>query len=434
MTGVSQFDPELTELLNETLALSPAVIYRIDAKEPHELQYLSPNVNLVLEIDESIAWELEGWAQLMHPDDLAFNYALFNDFLHDPQQTQIHRRYRLKTREGDYIWVSDRSQKVIRDGHFLAIAGALVNVHRQHMQELETLENKRMLAEAQRIARLGHWVSFPQENILQWSDIIFEILGIKKGEFSPTIKGFLKMIHVDDREREQAALKAAYATGKYDVEHRVCCPNGRIVWVHQLGELRILPDGREQLFGTVRDITEAKRLHEELLALSRTDSLTGIYNHRYFVEELKRELVRLQRTGQVFSLIMLDYDYFKQINDSYGHSMGDEVLIAGSAAIQQRVRAMDTFARLGGEEFAVLLPQTTAAEALKVASELQKCIHSLGLCALGQIEPIPVSASFGVLEVCAREITTDEVLNRVDKLMYQAKDKGRDAIVSDTLD
>ena len=81
----------------------------------------------------------------------------------------------------------------------------------------------------------------------------------------------------------------------------------------------------------------------------------------------------------------------------------------------------------------MLLPQTNQSEALKVARELQKCIHALGICARGEIEPILVTASFGVLEVQAQETTTDEVLNRVDKLMYQAKHEGRDAIVSDTL-
>lgn len=428
------FNPELTALLNETLASSPAVIYRLDAEPPFALQYLSPNVAEALHIEFSGINSMADWMTMQHPEDRQFNYALFKDFAADTNQHQLTRRYRLRSHTDEYVWVEDSTKKIERAGLVVALAGAITNVHQQQLQAQEAAQSRRLLSEAQRIARIGHWVSYPQQNRLEWSANIYEMFGLDQQSFQPTISGFMAMIHEADRDLEQQALKHAEETGEYDVEHRVCCPNGRIIWVHERGEIKRQPDGSEQIIGTVRDITEAKEMQQELLQLARTDALTGVYNHRYFMETLQQELTRYQRHGRVFSVVMYDLDYFKQLNDTYGHSFGDDVLVGCAAAMQQRLRDVDTLARLGGEEFAILLPETDLAAATTVATQLQDCVHRLQLCPPQQIEPVAVTASFGVVQIAAKDVTRDEILQAVDQLMYRAKRQGRDQMVCDLLD
>ena len=184
------------------------------------------------------------------------------------------------------------------------------------------------------------------------------------------------------------------------------------------------------------DITDRKRYENELkqardeLAaanaehkrLAITDSLTGISNRRHFEEEITQEMVRAQRYAQPLSLLLIDIDHFKAINDQYGHPTGDRILIELSRRIGSRLRSMDRLARWGGEEFVVLMPHCDAAAAILVAERLRK------LCAE---QPFPevgtVTASFSVDELKPGE-KTEEWFKRVDVALYDAKSSGRDSV------
>ncbi|MCO4322148.1 sensor domain-containing diguanylate cyclase [Aliidiomarina quisquiliarum] len=285
------------------------------------------------------------------------------------------------------------------------------------------------LREAQRIAKLGHWVAYPYQNRLEWSDNVYDVLGIERGTFEPSIKNFLSVIHPDDVGIEQAAMEKAWETGKYEVSHRVCTPSGDVVWVHELGELTTLPCGDVQLLGTVRNITAEKHNEENLRILASTDALTGIANRRHFNQSLKHAFSNYHKNRSAFSIIIFDYDFFKSINDTYGHSVGDAVLIEGARVIQQAVRGNDLFARLGGEEFAVILYGADIESAIKIARKLQDKLKKACVSIQGQDLLLNVTASFGVAEMSHRYQYPDNLLNAVDKALYQAKDRGRNRIV-----
>lgn len=178
--------------------------------------------------------------------------------------------------------------------------------------------------------------------------------------------------------------------------------------------------------GILRDITERKKFEKLIYKQSITDSLTNIYNRRFFMQMLEKEIERTKRNGKSFSLIMFDLDHFKKINDNFGHAMGDVVLKRVAETVKRRIRKTDYFARWGGEEFIILLPETSVNNAVKVAEELREHISSMKLPVVGH-----VTASFGVAGFKEQD-TIDSILVRVDDLLYEAKKAGRNCVKSES--
>ena len=170
------------------------------------------------------------------------------------------------------------------------------------------------------------------------------------------------------------------------------------------------------------DITERKRVEEELRTMSVTDALTGVYNRRYFQERLQAELLRVGRQGGIFAVVMLDIDHFKGINDRLGHAVGDHVLQAICERLCHRLRRSDVFCRLGGEEFMVLCPDTNGAQAHGLATELWASLRAGPIDGVGR-----VTASFGIASWRKGE-GADALLLRADSGVYAAKLAGRDRI------
>lgn len=168
-------------------------------------------------------------------------------------------------------------------------------------------------------------------------------------------------------------------------------------------------------------------LNVSLNEASNRDVLTGLGNRRLLIERLKQETQRADRTGQHYSLAMLDVDNFKQVNDTHGHEMGDEVLVGIGTAVQLELREYDLCGRWGGEEFLVILPNTPAEAAMSVAERVRTGIRNLAV--RSGTQKLSVSASIGVSVHRANEDFSNTV-SRADAALLEAKRNGRDRCVS----
>lgn len=171
------------------------------------------------------------------------------------------------------------------------------------------------------------------------------------------------------------------------------------------------------------DITERLRLENELRMLATTDALTGVWNRRHFMERAEAELVRCYRYGRACALLMLDIDHFKHINDHHGHAAGDEALRRFATVIRTQLRSESALGRLGGEEFALLLPEALADEAVAVAERLRRCWATVVLDSDGQCFYSTVSIGVAVSPDSTTPLT--ELLRAADQALYRAKQLGR---------
>ncbi len=178
------------------------------------------------------------------------------------------------------------------------------------------------------------------------------------------------------------------------------------------------------LFGFLWASTERLRL--ELERMARTDSLTGVLNRRAFESEFAREMSRSLRSGTPLSMLLMDVDHFKFINDLHGHAAGDAVLRELAAILQRDLRRADLVARLGGEEFAALLPDTDADRATHTAERLRAVIEATQISSGNS--RMMVTASFGVTAWQGDADAWERLLQRVDSAMYQAKQAGRNRV------
>lgn len=170
-----------------------------------------------------------------------------------------------------------------------------------------------------------------------------------------------------------------------------------------------------------------EQLNEELERLATTDALTSAYNRRYFMSKLEEEVKRVRRYKRPSSLMMIDVDHFKKINDTFGHDVGDHVLIALVKLLEEQVRQLDTVARIGGEEFAILMPETSEEDALILVNRLLDAARAAAITVADNT--VRFTISIGCTEFDADTVDGEGILKMADMALYDAKRSGRDQVV-----
>jgi len=209
-------------------------------------------------------------------------------------------------------------------------------------------------------------------------------------------------------------------------ELHLCRQDGRNLWVRVIARAVTEINGQVVYYeGAVEDITEIRAAQAALEELAIRDSLTHIYNRRHFLEVTKREIARASRFNHATSLILIDIDHFKTVNDTYGHLMGDQVLRDVVLRIKENLRESDILARYGGEEFIVLMPETNAIQAWYGAERLRRVVGDRPF-AIGQ-ENLAVTISVGVTSwlPCPSLPPLEGLLDQADQALYRAKQNGR---------
>jgi diguanylate cyclase (GGDEF)-like protein/PAS domain S-box-containing protein len=250
-----------------------------------------------------------------------------------------------------------------------------------------------------------------------------EILGYSAAELANIT--FQEITHPDDLDADLAQVDALIAgeVDTYELEKRYFTKEGHLIWGLLAVAIVREEDGSPRHFiSQIQDISERKRLEAHTYELANRVQITSLYNRRRFEEELKRQIARCRESDESAALLLLDLDRFKNVNDSDGHIAGDRLIRMVGRALDERIAAPDIAARVGGDEFAVILRNIDLAQARAVAEELRiaiavadterTCTASLGLCRLHGDVPDA--------ETCFRA---------VDRAMYRAKGQGRDRVV-----
>lgn len=181
---------------------------------------------------------------------------------------------------------------------------------------------------------------------------------------------------------------------------------------------------------TVFDHTEKKRVQAQLERMARSDALTGLSNRRDFYDKAEHEIARSRRSMQVFCVLMLDVDFFKKINDEYGHAGGDDVLVQLAQLLVAQLRSVDLPARIGGEEFAVLMPATPLAEATRAAERMRLALQTTAV-VLRDGRAVHVTASLGLAQWNPGDADIEATLKRADAALYRAKAQGRNRVCTE---
>ena len=205
---------------------------------------------------------------------------------------------------------------------------------------------------------------------------------------------------------------------------------GKEYWLDM--NMYLLKNNEEEVthFVTVeRDITKQKNYEHKLEKLSRTDPLTGLLNRRAFNEISQNEFSRFKRTNDNYSVLMLDIDNFKLINDTYGHATGDLAIKYAAQLCELNRRDYDVLSRFGGEEFCILLPQTTLDDAYLLADKLRKNIEKSGFTVNNSEKTVKMTVSIGVANSTELDNEYFQVIDRADQKMYKAKNSGKNCTV-----
>lgn len=258
-----------------------------------------------------------------------------------------------------------------------------------------------------------------------------EILGYSEFDDPTSFAEWEHRIHPEDKSRAEKTMQDCLdgIASTYTLEFRMWCKDGNYKWVLSRGAVVSRDDSGKALrmIGTLSDVTERKYLELELTKQAHLDHLTGLSNRRHFMAQGEVELSRAIRYDTPLSILMLDIDLFKNVNDTYGHQVGDTALQVLSKICQNILRQVDVAGRLGGEEFAVILPETASKEALEIAERLREAIANTEVTMPVGL-PIHFTVSIGVTTLHDKNVNLDMLLNQADKALYEAKETGRNKV------
>ena len=253
------------------------------------------------------------------------------------------------------------------------------------------------------------------------------LLGFSQEEWTSDPTLWARRIHPEDRDRVLEEEQRDSVMGvPVASEYRMITKDGRVVWIRDEGVLRAGPGEPAHYEGMLTNVTERKSFESQLQFLADHDPLTGLFNRRRFIEELELEIKLMRRDGHPSSLLMLDLDELKRVNDAMGHQVGDAMIRQTAELLHDRLRETDSVGRLGGDEFAVLLRGSRVNEAAAVAQDLLERFRTREQ--IISAEPIRPTISIGLTSLRRNFTGADEAVGAADRAMYEAKRTGGDRV------
>lgn len=415
----------LSHDLNMIMDLCPAVIYKMSADDDEQVQFITQGVEGLLNYrHEEIMNRAYWWRNHIHPEDVSDYNQRVAEWRSRGDDSILECEYRFRCADGRYIWLADRAR--IMNSHYSrgpSVLGSIIDI-----TDFVSLNNH-----LQSLAKVSPAVLYQFEYLPDGtsrfpyaSQKLKDMFGVTPEEAAVDSTAVFDAIYPEDVERVRAsALQSKETLEDWKCEFRVEI-DGKLHWLYGHSIPTPSSEGKVIWSGQIIDISEKKELELQLKKESTTDALTGAYNRRYFIQELHDELQRSVREKQPVSILAVDFDFFKQVNDKYGHDAGDAVLQQVTGHLRQHIRPYDTLARMGGEEFNIMLPNTDYASALSIANKLRKLVQGFTVRYHGQ--EIKITITLGVATSSSGVQDSFELLKEADRALYRGKASGRNCV------
>ena len=446
---------DVTQLRADQRALgeSEARYRRLVENAPDIIYYWSFTTNHFDYVNAAVA-EITGYSarriasgevpldQLVHPEHRRKVRQHLSRLLKSRPGQLCGQDFMIRDASGRTRWLRDKAI-LVRDemGRPLRLEGIATDITERKLLEQETKQGQRMVEGTLQGLPAAVLVLDREHKVVHWNRAMEGLTGVEAAEMVGSDRQWTPF-YLKPRpvladlvlEMDAEHIVARYAA--MDLKRSTFIEDG----LEGEGFFPTLPpDGRHLYFlaapirdhqgrithavETVVDLSDKRRLERELRRLSVTDSLTGLYNQRFFYATLRREIEAAQRYGQPLSLLMADLDFFKSYNDRFGHLAGDEALRRVAATLQSCVRAMDLCCRYGGEEFVVLLPHAAMSEALGVAERMRRSMAETCFSPEGTEGTVELTVSLGAATLGPEEGDQD-LVRRADGALYAAKQGG----------
>jgi diguanylate cyclase (GGDEF)-like protein/PAS domain S-box-containing protein len=364
-------------------------------------------------------------ADLVHPGDAATTVSAVRDLAAGADDASL--TVRLRRADGAWRW-AEVHLVAVRDGGALSEINATIHdVHARTEAERAQADAEARFRTAFEEAPIGMAIATIDGRFLRVNRALCAFTGRAQDELEGT--PIVRLLHPDDRDDEAQALArlARGAATSVRGERRWLHPAGTILWAAvNVTLVRDAAGVPQHVLLQAQDITERRRYETELRYLADHDPLTGLLNRRAFTRALEDHLGHVRRYGPAGAALVLDLDHFKNINDTLGHGMGDELIVSLADALRGRLGDRVAIGRLGGDELAILVPD---GDVDRAAEEVLEAVRGQRVASpSGRLRS--VSASLGIAGFDEPGLTADDVLANADLAMYEAKEAGRDRAVA----
>ena len=331
------------------------------------------------------------------------------------------------TARGRRIWIHTRGSSVWENGVLISRTSVMQDVTEAKLARKALVESENRWKLALESTGDGVWDWHIPSGVEFFSKRLIESYGYTEGELANDPNTLDRLTHPDDLAQMARDREAHFsgASSTYLNEHRILCKNG--VWKWVLSRGMVISRGADgkplRMIGTHTDITERKNAEALIRQQAYFDTLTGLPNRRMLRDRLEQEIRKSRRDRQQLAILFIDLDHFKEVNDTLGHDRGDQLLVEAARRLKECVRESDTVARMGGDEFTIILADVASSDQLQPV--LQKILDSLdGVFQLGE-EQAFVTASIGITLYPHDATEIEDLFKNADQALYVAKGEGR---------
>ena len=368
----------------------------------------------------------------LHPEDLPRVHAASAAYL-DGRAQDYTLDVRLRHKDGHWIWVLVHGMVVSRDAHGkpLRLIGTHTDITQRKLAEerllalnQELADKTRRLQAMQAMSRIGGWELDLVTGVVVWTDEMYHMMETTPEAYQPSAASTRSFMAPASYSAMIAAIVQARPDDPpLDMELELVTAKGRKVWVQSALTLVWSQGKQVKRLAMVQDITERRNAANAIWQQAHFDTLTGLPNRRMLRDRLEQEIRKSRRDHQQLAILFIDLDHFKEVNDTLGHDYGDLLLVEASRRIRACVRETDTVARMGGDEFTVLLTELGSSSQLE--GVLQKILDALAAVFQLRDEQVFVSGSVGVTMYPEDGTDIENLYKNADQAMYAAKEAGR---------